>query len=290
MGSILANSTKIEQRATESPISNNKKAYLVEGIGYDFVPKVLDSTNIDGWEKTSDEESFIMARELIKKEGLLCGGSSGSAMIGAIRAIKRFGMDLPGRRIIVILPDSIRNYMSKFLDDDWMISKGFALKSLLWELDDNVKKPETTQINFKHIKALVVAKGDHLKYAIEKIKGLDIDNINIILPVIINSENHDHESKIGTLNISKLFKKISLRELESHSLVDRFISYSNHITLEYTHAQLCFNKRKIDINQICRLFGTGRMIIIQNYPDTPSNNVTTIDSSSFLKECINNIF
>lgn len=95
--------------------------YLVEGIGYDFIPDVLNPKKIDCWVKTEDHESFLMARRLIREEGLLAGGSCGAAMVGAIKAIKQSGWaEDPTKRVAVILPDSIRNYMSKFLSDDWM--------------------------------------------------------------------------------------------------------------------------------------------------------------------------
>ncbi|GFO11076.1 cystathionine beta-synthase, partial [Plakobranchus ocellatus] len=98
--------------------------YEVEGIGYDFVPTVLSRDLIDKWYKSSDRESFLMARRLIREEGLLCGGSSGSAMYCAVQAAKDAGLK-KGQRVVVILPDSIRNYMSKFLSDDWMSQRDF---------------------------------------------------------------------------------------------------------------------------------------------------------------------
>ena len=92
------------------------KSYQVEGIGYDFVPQVLqrDKGLINKWVKTNDKESFLMSRKLIKEEGLLCGGSSGSAVVGALKACKSLKK---GQRCVVLLPDSIRNYMTKFLSD-----------------------------------------------------------------------------------------------------------------------------------------------------------------------------
>ncbi|MCJ1405499.1 cystathionine beta-synthase [Xylographa trunciseda] len=95
------------------------EAYKVEGIGYDFVPDVLDQQSVDLWYKTNDRESFMYARRLIAEEGLLVGGSSGSAIAAMVKAVKdlELGKD---DIIVVILPDSIRSYLSKFVDDDWL--------------------------------------------------------------------------------------------------------------------------------------------------------------------------
>jgi cystathionine beta-synthase len=97
--------------------------YKVEGIGYDFIPEVLDRSLVDEWVKTEDRESFRMARRLIRHEGLLVGGSSGSAAWAALQVARRLG---PGKRIVTLLADSVRNYMTKFLDDRWMRENGFA--------------------------------------------------------------------------------------------------------------------------------------------------------------------
>jgi cysteine synthase A len=91
--------------------------YQVEGIGYDFIPDVLDNTLVDEYIKVNDKDSFLMARRLIKEEGLLVGGSCGSAMWAALKAAKNLAK---GQRCLVILPDGIRNYLSKFVDDKWM--------------------------------------------------------------------------------------------------------------------------------------------------------------------------
>ncbi len=96
--------------------------YQVEGIGYDFFPDVLDNSLVDKYIKTADKESFLMAKRLIKEEGLLCGGSCGAAMYGALQAAKSLGVD---QKCLVILPDSIRNYLTKFVDDKWMKDQGF---------------------------------------------------------------------------------------------------------------------------------------------------------------------
>jgi cysteine synthase A len=95
--------------------------YLVEGIGYDFFPKVLDNSVVDEYVKVSDKDSFHMARKLIRKEGLLVGGSSGTALWAALQAARSLKA---GQKCLVILPDSIRNYLSKFVDDNWLAEQG----------------------------------------------------------------------------------------------------------------------------------------------------------------------
>lgn len=101
---------------------NEVKPYLVEGIGYDFFPEVLDNSLVDEYVKTNDEDSFLMARRIIKEEGLLVGGSSGGAVWAALQVATRLKK---GQRCLVILPDSIRNYLTKFVDDHWMKEQHF---------------------------------------------------------------------------------------------------------------------------------------------------------------------
>ena len=90
----------------------------MEGIGYDFIPDVLDRSYVDRWVKSTDIPSFEMSRRLIREEGLLCGGSSGATMYCALEAAKELNEN---QRCVVILADGVRNYMTKFLSDEWMV-------------------------------------------------------------------------------------------------------------------------------------------------------------------------
>ena len=105
--------------ALPNSLNTQIESYKVEGIGYDFVPDVLDRSIVDEWVKTNDRDSFIAARQLIKYEGLLVGGSAGSALVGALHVAKQYSA---GQRVVVLLADSVRNYMSKFLNDQWLES------------------------------------------------------------------------------------------------------------------------------------------------------------------------
>ncbi|KAI1384825.1 cystathionine beta-synthase [Hypoxylon trugodes] len=111
-GSILALPESLNDEHRDEP-------YKVEGIGYDFIPDVLDREKVDKWYKTDDKDSFKLARRLIAEEGLLVGGSSGSALSAALKAVKDLGLGKDDV-VVVILPDSIRSYLTKFADDDWL--------------------------------------------------------------------------------------------------------------------------------------------------------------------------
>src|SRR5436309_9069476 len=96
--------------------------YFVEGIGKDSWPKTMDPPVVDEWIRVSDRDSFQTARRLARAEGLLAGGSSGTTVHAAIEVAKKLG---PEARILAMLPDSGRSYLSKFLDDNWMLEHGF---------------------------------------------------------------------------------------------------------------------------------------------------------------------
>ncbi len=98
------------------------RPYLVEGIGEDFWPDTFDKSIVDRWVTVSDRDSFVMARRVTRREGLLVGGSGGTAMCAALEVARESG---PDDVVVVIIPDSGRGYLSKVYNDAWMLQNGF---------------------------------------------------------------------------------------------------------------------------------------------------------------------
>ncbi len=118
-GSILY---EIWKNKGEIPEGAYPKTYKVEGIGEDFLPSTTDIHVVDEIVRVNDRESFLWARQLLRQEGIFAGGSSGSAIAGAVKYAAKLTAD---RLIVVIFPDSGSRYLSKFYDNKWMRENGF---------------------------------------------------------------------------------------------------------------------------------------------------------------------
>lgn len=104
------------------PAGVEASTYKVEGIGEDFLPSTLDLSVIDHMIRVGDKESFLMTRRIVREEGIFSGGSSGSALAGAMRYAKNLPED---RLVVVLFPDSGSRYLSKIFDNEWMRENGY---------------------------------------------------------------------------------------------------------------------------------------------------------------------
>ncbi|MDX2177335.1 MAG: cystathionine beta-synthase [Candidatus Sumerlaeia bacterium] len=102
---------------------DSPKPWKVEGIGEDFVPKTLNAHVIDEWIRVTDAESFTTARRVARLDGLLLGGSCGTGLAAALKYARRC---TPDDVIVVLAPDTGRNYLSKMYDDRWMAENGYT--------------------------------------------------------------------------------------------------------------------------------------------------------------------
>lgn len=101
---------------------DSPKPWKVEGIGEDFIPVTFDRRVVDDFVRASDAESFGFARRLAREEGILAGGSAGTALAAAVKYSERLPQ---GSNVVVLLPDTGRNYLTKIFSDDWMFENGF---------------------------------------------------------------------------------------------------------------------------------------------------------------------
>lgn len=222
-------------------------SYKVEGIGYDFIPDVLDRGLVDEWIKSEDRESFLMARRLIRQEGLLCGGSSGSAAWAAVKVAEKIG---PGKRIVTLLPDSVRNYMTKFMDEQWMKENGFSESG--WEtqsVGDLLRRLPKRQV-------LTAASGDTLADSVMRMKETGVSQ----LPVV------DDGRLVGIITESDLLSRL----------------VEGHATLASAVAEVMFRRvdtvhKDADAGSLLEIFGRGEVGVVVDDGGAIQGIVTKMD-------------
>ena len=228
-------------------------SYKVEGVGYDFVPDVLWPDMIDEWVKTEDRESFLMARRLIRQEGLLCGGSSGGAVWAARQMAEKYG---PDKRIVVILPDSVRNYMTKFVDDNWMRESGFTQRG--WEaqtVEDLVRSMGTGG------KVYSASAADTVADSVMTMKEYGISQ----LPVL------DGERLIGIVTESDLLARlVEGRAVLASAIAE--VMFRNVVTVD----------KNEDAGVLTRLFGSGHVGLVVDADKRLQAVVTKMDLVDYL--------
>jgi len=178
--------------------------YKVEGIGEDFYPGTFDPALVDRWVRVSDRDSFLTARRLTREEGILVGGSSGTALFAALEVAK----ELDGDAVMVVLfADSGRSYLSKIYNDEWMRQNGYLARypvhaTVLDVVKDRVGTPGL----------IVVSKDQSVRTAIETMQRYGISQI----PVVADGEARKISDIIGSVHertmLDRLFREPSLVE------------------------------------------------------------------------------
>jgi len=142
--------------------------YITEGIGEDFLPKNVDFSLIDHFEKVTDKDAALMTREIARREGIFAGNSTGSAVAGVLQMKDRFK---EGDVVVIIFPDHGSRYMGKMYNDDWLRDRGF-LKDEKMTARHIIQKKENQQI-------ITIDCEKSVLEAINTIKSLNISQIPV---------------------------------------------------------------------------------------------------------------
>ncbi|WP_243337122.1 pyridoxal-phosphate dependent enzyme [Anaeromyxobacter soli] len=146
-------------------------SWLVEGIGEDFVPPIADLSRVRRAYRIPDRESLETARDLLRKEGLLGGSSTGTLVAAALRYCRE--QDRP-RRVCTLVCDSGNKYLSKMFDDLWMLDQGLSARPLVGDLTDLVTR------RFADRAVVTVGPGDPLLVALNRMKANDVSQLPVV--------------------------------------------------------------------------------------------------------------
>ena len=165
VGSIL------EEYINRGTLSDKSASWMVEGIGEDFLPPISDFTRVKKAYAISDKESFLTARELLEKEGILGGSSTGTLLAAALKYCRE---QTTPKKVVVLVPDTGNKYISKMYNDYWMLDNGFLDRESTGDLRDLITRP------FSKRDTIVVAPTDLLITAWQRMKLYDVSQLPVM--------------------------------------------------------------------------------------------------------------
>jgi cystathionine beta-synthase len=172
------------------------RPYLVEGIGEDFIPDTFDPSVVDRYVRVSDRDSFVTARAVTRQEGILVGGSSGTAVFAALQVARE--LDDPEATIVVLLPDSGRQYLSKLYSDTWMLQHGML------ERPEVVRVEEVLSAKSGELPALVTVQAhEKVRQAIERLQEHGISQAPVL-----REESIDVSQFVGSIRDRHLLERV----------------------------------------------------------------------------------
>ena len=171
------------------------RPYLVEGIGEDFWPSTFDPTVVDRYVKVSDRDSFITARAVTRQEGILVGGSGGTAVFAALAVARELPED---KLVVVVLPDTGRNYLSKLYSDSWMLQYGFLERPEVVRVEEvlSAKHGETPPL-------VTVQAREKVRQAVDRLQQYGISQAPVV-----REESLEVSAFVGSIRESTLLDRL----------------------------------------------------------------------------------
>jgi cystathionine beta-synthase len=243
------------------------RPYLTEGVGEDFLPGTYDASVIDRWVRVSDRDAFAMARRITREEGILSGGSCGTAMVAAREVVRELTATDGGHEavVVVLLPDSGRSYLSKLYNDEWMRNNGLMATT-------GAATPIAALLAHRHREddrpAVIVGRTtERVGDAIETLQAYGISQ----LPVSERPDGDDVAGLVGSISEKGLLD----RAFRDPSVVDRTVG-------EVMDAPLPTVDATTPLDDAFAMLSDGASALVVVRGDRPVGVATKLDLLEFL--------